>query len=107
MIRRQGRRLRAPGVVLGQIDDVMQERRDHQHLPINARRHLGRDLLHLAFTARGPKSDFHRKGWPRLMTSLPAVLRPGRGAGFYNFDTAPQRYILHDALWTMRKTLGR
>ncbi|MEM9969483.1 MAG: hypothetical protein AAF762_00070 [Pseudomonadota bacterium] len=70
-------------------------------------RHLGRDLLHLAFTARGPKSAFHRDGWPSLMKSLPAVLRPGQGAGFYNHDPAHPRYFLHDALWTVRKTLAR
>lgn len=69
-------------------------------------RHLGRDLLHLAFTARGPKSAFHRRDWPRLTRSLPAVLRPGRGAGFYNYDPAHPRYFLRDALWTIRKALG-
>ena len=70
-------------------------------------RHLGRDLLHLAFTARGPKSEFHRSGWPRLSKSLPAVLRPGRGAGFYNYDPAHPRYFLKDALWTVRKAFRR
>ncbi len=47
-------------------------------------RNLGREILHLAFTARGTKSAFHRRDWPSLITSLPAVLRPGRGPGFYN-----------------------
>ena len=38
-------------------------------------RHLGRDLLHLAFVARGPRSDFYRPDWPRLIPSLRAVLK--------------------------------
>ncbi len=70
-------------------------------------RHLGRELLHLAFVARGPKSGFHRTGWPRLRASLAAVLRPGRGHGFYNHDPEHPRYFLRDAAWTLRKALRR
>lgn len=70
-------------------------------------RHLGRDLLHLAFTLRGPKSDFHRSGWPSVVGALGPVLRPGRGRGFYNYDPAFPRFFLKDALWTVKKALVR
>src|SRR5690606_20720695 len=49
-------------------------------------RELGRDLLHLAFVLRGPKSDFHRAGWPSIWQSAGGVLRPAPGRQFYNHD---------------------
>ncbi|MEX0338903.1 MAG: hypothetical protein AB3N11_07680 [Arenibacterium sp.] len=70
-------------------------------------RHLGREILHLLFTLRGPKSEFHKQDWPRLRKSLPAVLRPARGARFYNYDPAFPRYFLKDAFWTVKKALRR
>lgn len=70
-------------------------------------RHLGRDILHLAFVARGPKSAFHRRGWPKLGSSLVSVLRPGRRPGFYNYDPAHPNYFLHDAIWTVAKAVRR
>lgn len=70
-------------------------------------RHLGRDILHLLFTLRGPKSAFHRAGWPRFGKSLIQVLRPGRARNFYNYDPDFPFYFLRDALWTIRKTLRR
>ncbi len=70
-------------------------------------RHFGRELLHLAFVVRGPKSSFHRKNWPSLAQSLSAVLRPGNARSFYNYDPAFPRYFLLDAVWTVKKALRR
>jgi hypothetical protein len=70
-------------------------------------RHLGRDLLHLVHVARGPRSAFHRAGWPRLWPALAAVLRPGRRAGFYNHDPAHPWFFLGDAWRTVRAAFGR
>ena len=70
-------------------------------------RHLGRDILHLLFTARGPKSAFHRDGWPSIWHSLPKVLAPAKGRSFYNYDPDYPRYFLRDALWTVKKALKR
>lgn len=63
--------------------------------PVTAR-HLGRDLLHLAFVARGPKDAFHRQDWPRLLPSLAAVLRPAHRA--YNADPAFPGFAWREAL---------
>lgn len=70
-------------------------------------RHLGRDLVHLMHVLRGPKSDFHRAGWPRFWPSLAAVMRPGPGAGFYNYDPAFPRFFLQDAWSTVLGQLRR
>lgn len=72
--------------------------------PLTAR-HLGRELLHLAFVARGPKDDFHRQDWPRLLPSLAAVLRPAHRA--YNTDPDFPGFAWREALHTVRGVLRR
>ncbi len=70
-------------------------------------RHLGRDLLHLLFVLRGPKSAFHRAGWPSFRQSLAGVLKPAPARQFYNRDPAHRGYLLADTLWTVKKALRR
>ncbi|NNF71359.1 MAG: hypothetical protein HKN02_04110 [Rhodobacteraceae bacterium] len=70
-------------------------------------RHMGRELLHLLFVLRGPKTDMHRANWPRFSRSLAAVLKPARGESFYNYDPAHRFYFLKDTAWTLRKALKR
>jgi hypothetical protein len=68
-------------------------------------RHLGRDLLHLLHVLRGPRTAFHRAGWPRFWPTLGAVLRPGRRAGFYNYDPRWPGFFLRDAVAVVRQAL--
>lgn len=70
-------------------------------------RHLGRDILHLAFVLKGPKSAFHKADWPNLGSSALQVLRPGPGNGFYNYDPAYPRYFLRDALSSVKDRVRR
>lgn len=70
-------------------------------------RNLGRDLLHLLFVLRGPKSAFHGEDWPRFLTSLGGVLKPAPGRAFYNYDPAHRMFFLRDAAWTIRRALKR
>ena len=70
-------------------------------------RHLGREVLHLLFTLRGPKSSFHKAEWPSFWRSLVAVLRPHHLRSFYNYDPAAKGYFLRDAVWTVKKALRR
>jgi len=70
-------------------------------------RNLGRELLHLLFVLKGPKSAFHRAGWPRIWTSLSGVLRPTHPRSFYNYDPRYPGYFLRDAIWTIRRALRR
>lgn len=68
-------------------------------------RHLGRDLLHLLFVLRGTKSAFHKAQWPSVAETLAAVLKPGRAAGFYNYDEAHPGFFLREAADVIRKAL--
>ncbi|MEO0370911.1 MAG: hypothetical protein AAF231_05595, partial [Pseudomonadota bacterium] len=70
-------------------------------------RNLGREILHLAFVLRGPKSEFHRKGWPRFMQSVAGVLKPARGRQFYNYDPAHKGFLWREAFWTVKRGLKR
>lgn len=70
-------------------------------------RHLGRELMHLAFVMRGPKSEFHRAGWPSRIGALAAVLRPTPLRLFYNRDPAARCYFLTDAWETISAQLRR
>jgi len=64
-------------------------------------RHLGREILHVLHVLRGPKSAFHRQGWPPFWPTLGAVLRFGPSRSFYNWDPAHPRYFLYDAWSTV------
>lgn len=70
-------------------------------------RHLGRDLLHLLFVLRGPKSDFHRVGWPKFLGSMARVLTPVRPSRYYNFDPSFPTFFLKDAAETVMHALRR
>lgn len=67
-------------------------------------RHLGRDILHLAFVARGPKSAFYRQGWPRLIPSLKAVLKGADRT--YDADPAFPGFARAEA-WALIKGMVR
>jgi hypothetical protein len=69
-------------------------------------RHLGRDLLHLLFLLRGPRSAFHRAHWPRFWPALGAVLRPAPGRQFYNWDPEHRSFHLRDAIATVGGSVG-
>lgn len=75
--------------------------------PGRVQRHLGRELLHLLFVLRGPKSDFHRQVWPGFLSSLVGVFRPAHPRSFYNYDPKHPVYFLRDAAWTVAKALRR
>lgn len=64
-------------------------------------RHLGRELLHLLFVARGPRSVFHRTNWPRLWPTLRAVLTPTPRHLFYNTDPSRPWFFISDAARTI------
>lgn len=70
-------------------------------------RHIGRELLHLLFVLRGPKTAFHRAAWPSFRKSLAGVLKPAPLRQFYNHDPSCPGYLWADTLWTLRKALRR
>lgn len=66
-------------------------------------RHLGREILHALFVARGPGSKFHRESWPALLPTLCRVLAPTRFRHFYNYDPSFPFFFLKDAAHTVRE----
>lgn len=70
-------------------------------------RHLGRDLLHLLFVLRGPKTAFHKEHWPRLPAAMASVFRPARGRQFYNWSHDHPRFFLTDAFRSVAEFVRR
>ena len=70
-------------------------------------RHLGRELLHPLYVLRGPRSAFHRRGWPRFWPALRRAWAPARAECFYNHDPSAPRFFIRDALHDIRKRVLR
>lgn len=70
-------------------------------------RHLGRDILHLFFVLRGPKSEFHKEIWPGRFSALTDVLAPVRPSLYYNYHHDYPLFFLRDALETIRQVVSR
>lgn len=70
-------------------------------------RNLGREILHLLFVLRGPRSAFHKANWPRFCSSLAAVLKPSHPRQFYNYNNKYRSFFIYEALWTIRKAISR
>ena len=70
-------------------------------------RHLGREILHLLFVLKGPKSRFHAEKWPNLFRSACGVFSLHAPSGFYNYDRAFPLFFLHEAAATVMKTVRR
>jgi hypothetical protein len=67
-------------------------------------RHLGRELLHLAFVARGPKSRALHQ-WPTLSKALLDVVRLGRHDRWYNWRADDREVFFADLCYTLRDSL--
>ena len=69
--------------------------------------HLGRDLLHLLFVLRGPKTDFYKADWPRFGHSLSSVLRAPGPRRRYNAHPDFPGFVWRDTLHTVLGALRR
>jgi hypothetical protein len=63
-------------------------------------RHLGLDLVHLLFVARGPQSDAEME-WPRLGRSVRDVFGRQPGSHFYNWDRSQPHVLVTDTVRTL------
>lgn len=105
--RRQGLEYPAWSVAAALDSDFTPE---FQSTPLPApivQRNLGRDILHLLFVLRGPKTGFHRKTWPKFWKSILGVLKPAPLWNFYNYDPDHRFYFVRDAIWTIKKAVRR
>ncbi len=62
-------------------------------------RNLGRELIHLSFILRGPRSRQER--WPSRRATVRALLRQPRGTTWYNLAPGRRRLFLYDAWRTV------
>jgi hypothetical protein len=62
-------------------------------------RNLGRELIHLSFILRGPRS--RRERWPSRRATVRALLRQPRGTTWYNLAPGQRRLFLYDAWRTV------
>jgi hypothetical protein len=67
-------------------------------------RNVGRELMHLLFVLRGPKSQALRQ-WPSLWKSAAAVLRFGRKDTLYNWRREDFKVFLADVCYTFKSNL--
>ncbi|MDQ6623903.1 MAG: hypothetical protein M3Y86_10545 [Verrucomicrobiota bacterium] len=65
---------------------------------------VGRELMHLLFVLRGPKSAAV-KPWPSFSDSLSKMLSPGNPRAFYNYRGDDKKVFLADTLQTLRGQL--
>jgi hypothetical protein len=65
-------------------------------------RHVGREIVHLAFVARGPRDASQAAEWPSLARSLRAVVRWGRHDRAYNLRRGELPTWFADTVGTVR-----
>jgi predicted glycoside hydrolase/deacetylase ChbG (UPF0249 family) len=67
-------------------------------------RHAGRELMHLLFVLRGPKSRA-LSDWPSLWKSLTEVVRFRQGETLYNWRREDLKVFLADVCYTIKSNL--
>ena len=68
-------------------------------------RHLGRELLHLLFVARGSRSKA-MKDWPSIWTSLSQVCRIGRHDCWHNWRRNDPQVFISDCFGTIASQIA-
>jgi biotin carboxylase len=69
-------------------------------------RHLGMELVHLAFVARGPESSA-LEDWPRVWPTIWELLHVRRGDRFYNWRWSQPDVLVADTAKMLRVFLGK
>jgi predicted ATP-grasp superfamily ATP-dependent carboligase len=67
-------------------------------------RNVGREMMHVLFVLRGPKSRAVRR-WPTLARALSDVCRFGRSSTLYNWRKEDWRVFVSDVWYTLRNNL--
>ena len=67
-------------------------------------RNLGRELMHLLFVLRGPKSKALTE-WPSFWNSLAGIVRPHRSSTSYNWRWEDWQVFTADVFYTMKSNL--
>jgi predicted ATP-grasp superfamily ATP-dependent carboligase len=86
------------------LDDRSNVGRTTTSVPGLVCRHLGRELMHLLFVLRGPKSKALGQ-WPSFWKSLLAVMAIRRRDGIYNWRRSDPSVFVADVCYTLQKNL--
>lgn len=97
--RRQGLEYPAWHVHLA-LDPASQEGISTSAAPGIVCRNVGREIMHLLFVLRGPKSRAQRN-WPSFWNTLCEVLHVRRGDAFYNWRREDSKVFLADCFNTV------
>jgi predicted ATP-grasp superfamily ATP-dependent carboligase len=77
-----------------------------QHPPAVVCRHLGMELVHLAFVLRGPSSSALEE-WPAVWPTVRALARFRRGDRLYNWKASQPDVLIADTAKMLRVFLGK
>jgi len=103
LARRQGLEYPAWHLSLA-LDEQSNAGRSTASVPGVVCRHLGRELMHLLFVLRGPKSKALGQ-WPSFWKSLMAVMAIHPRDGIYNWRRSDPGVFLADVCYTLQKNL--
>ncbi len=70
-------------------------------------RNAGREIMHLFFVLRGPKSTALKKKWPSVWQTLFELLRVRRGDSLYNWQRGDLKVFFRDTWYTLRSNLRK
>lgn len=103
LARRQGLEYPAWHVSLA-LDEQSVEGRATTSVPGLVCRHIGRELMHLLFVLRGPRSKALDR-WPPFWKSLRDVVTIRRRDGVYNWRSSDPGVFVADLCYTLQKNL--
>jgi predicted ATP-grasp superfamily ATP-dependent carboligase len=86
------------------LDERSDAGRSTTSMPGFVCRHLGRELMHLLFVLRGPKSKALGQ-WPSFWTSLVSVIAIRPRDGIYNWRRSDPSVFVADVCYTLQKNL--
>jgi predicted ATP-grasp superfamily ATP-dependent carboligase len=90
-----------------QVQSALGEGTYSQKLPYRSGvlcRHLGRELMHLLFLLRGPKSKAIAD-WPAFWPTIRSLLSFRSGDGFYNWNVSDPAVFFADTTYTLLNNL--
>lgn len=76
------------------------------HQPLTVR-HIGREILHMLFVLKGPKTDFYKADWPGRIKTLFKIMHPHTLHNFYNFHPKFPTFFLKDGFQTVRNFFAK
>jgi hypothetical protein len=65
-------------------------------------RNVGREIMHMLFVLRGPRSSAAAANWPGRLQTIGILSRPGKRVSLYNWRSDDKSVFLYDAWCTVK-----